>query len=61
MQCLALASVRQPMKRQVPWRCGAFAHLGVRARKPGGLDDLEYVNYNRNLRSNCSYVSYVEL
>ena len=39
MQCLALVSVRQPKKQQLLWRCGAFALLGVRARKPGGLYD----------------------
>ena len=38
-QCLALVPVRQPTKRQVPWRCVAFALLEVRARKLGGLYD----------------------
>ena len=28
------------MKPQIRWRCGAFALLGVRARKPGGLYEL---------------------
>ena len=37
IQRLALVPVRQPKKQQLLWRCGAFALLGVRARKPGGL------------------------
>ena len=28
------------MKPQIRWRCGAFALLEVRARKPGGLYEL---------------------
>jgi len=33
------------MNRQVPGRCGAFALLGVRARKPGGLYENYFINY----------------